>query len=176
MNLQPMRAINRKVSVLALGAAVLLIPWMVALGLTLPQRYTARHWRLLWIGFDVFEVAVLTHVAWSAWLRRQVTIVGSIVAATLLFSDAWFDVVTSIGNRDAWVTIATALAGELPLALFFLWVARRILVRMVSTIHLAQGGTGPPPRLREALVLAEAVGSHRSAPGDSAAGCGPDPS
>ncbi len=55
------------------------------------------------------------------------------------------------------MTIATALAGELPLALFFLGVARRILVRMVAALHRAQGGDGPPPRLRDARVLAHPV-------------------
>jgi len=123
-----MRMINRRVATLAGAAVLFMIPWMVHLGLTLPGRYDAQHWRLLWVGFDTFEVVVLVHVAWSAWFRRQVTLVSAIVAGTLLFSDAWFDVVTSFGSRDEWVTLSTALAGELPLALFFFWIARRILV------------------------------------------------
>jgi hypothetical protein len=158
--------INRRVSALAAAAVVFMIPWMIFLGLTLPQRYNAQQWRLVWIGFDVFEVAVLAHVAWSAWFRRQLTLVGSIVAATLLFSDAWFDVITSIGNRDEWVTLATALLGELPLAIFFLWVARRILVRMVAVVHAAEGGNGPPPRLRDARVLTQVIGSSSATTGE----------
>jgi hypothetical protein len=153
-----MRMINRRVSALAVAAVVFMIPWMIYLGLTLPQRYDARQWELVWIGFDVFEVAVLLHVAWSAWFRRQLTLVSTIVAATLLFSDAWFDVITSIGNRDEWITLATALLGEIPLALFFMWVARRILLRMVAAVHVAEGGSGPPPRLRDARVLTQAIG------------------
>jgi len=152
-----MRMVNRRVSTLAAAAVVFMVPWMVFLGFTLPPRYVAHQWQLLWIGFDVFEVAALAHLAWSAWFRRQITLVSSIIVATLLFSDAWFDVITSIGSRDEWVTIATALAGELPLALFFFWVARRILVRMVAALHSAQGGDGPPPRLRDARVLAHPV-------------------
>ena len=142
-----------------------MIPWIVFLGFTLPQRYDARQWQLVWIGFDVFEVVVLAHVAWSAWFRRQLTLVSTIVAATLLFSDAWFDVITSIGNRDEWVTLATALVGELPLGFFFIWIARRILVRMVAVLHVAQGNKGPPPRLRDSHVLTEAVGPSRATPG-----------
>jgi len=160
-----MKMINRRVSALAATAVVFMIPWMIYLGLTLPQRYDARQWELVWIGFDVFEVAVLLHIAWSAWFRRQLTLVSTIVAATLLFSDAWFDVITSIGNRDEWVTLATALLGEIPLALFFLWVARRILLRMVAVIHAAEGGSGPPPRLRDARVLTQAIGSGRTGTG-----------
>jgi hypothetical protein len=157
--------INRRVSALAVAAVVFMIPWMIYLGLTLPQRYDARQWELVWIGFDVFEVAVLLHVAWSAWFRRQLTLVSTIVAATLLFSDAWFDVITSIGNRDEWITLATALLGEIPLALFFMWVARRILLRMVAAVHAAEGGSGPPPRLRDAQVLAQAIGSSAATTG-----------
>lgn len=159
----PTKTINRRVSALAATVALFMIPWMIFLGLTLPPHYEARHWQLLWIGFDVFEVAALAHVAWSAWFRRQVTLVSTIVAAVLLFSDAWFDVITSFGNRDQWVTIATALLGELPLAFFFLWIARRILLRMVASLHLAQGGHGPPPPLRQARVLAHAVRPERAA-------------
>jgi hypothetical protein len=130
---------------------------MAFLALTLPPRYDARHWRLLWIGFDVFEVAALAHVAWSAWFRRQVTLVSSIIVATLLFSDAWFDVITSFGSKGEWITLATAFVVELPLALFFLWIARRILVRMVAALHGAKGAEGPPPRLRDAHVLAQSL-------------------
>ena len=157
-----MRMINRRVAALAAAAIMFMIPWMVFLGVTLPPRYEARHWQLLWIGFDVFEVAALAHVAWSAWFRRQVTLVSTIVVATLLFSDAWFDVITSFGSRDEWVTLATAFAGELPLALFFFWIARRILVRMVTALHIARGGDGPPPRLRDARILAHAIGPGRA--------------
>lgn len=170
-----MRMINRRVSTLASTAVVFLVPWMVFLGFTLPPRYVAHQWRLLWIGFDVFEVAVLAHVAWSAWFRRQVTLVSSIIVATLLFSDAWFDVITSIGSRDEWVTIATALAGELPLALFFFWVARRILVRMVAALHSAEGSDGPPPRLRHARVLAHPVRRSPAAAWDHRGPLGDDP-
>ena len=33
-----------------------LLPWMVYLGLTLPHRYEARHWSVLWIGYDAIEL------------------------------------------------------------------------------------------------------------------------
>ena len=45
-------------------------------------------------------------------------LVMAIIAGTLLFCDAWFDVITSWGNRDHWVTVITALFAELPLAAF----------------------------------------------------------
>ncbi len=152
-----MKIINRQVSVLAATVAVFMVPWMVFLGVTLPPRYDAHHWRLLWVGFDVLEVSVLLHVAWSAWFRRQITLVSSLIVATLLFSDAWFDVITSIGSRGEWITIATALGGEIPLALFFLWISRRILIRMVTALYNAEGRGEAPPRLRDVRILAHPI-------------------
>ena len=32
------------------------------------------------------------------------------------------DILTSIGHKDQWITLATGLGSELPLALFFFWL------------------------------------------------------
>ncbi|MGC8463896.1 MAG: hypothetical protein ACP5P9_09555 [Acidimicrobiales bacterium] len=149
--------LNRHVAALAAAAVLFLIPWIAYLSISLPRRYDAHHWRLVWIGFDVFEILALAHVARSAWSRRRVTLVSALIVGTLLFSDAWFDVVTSLGNTDAWVSIATALGAELPLSFFFFWIARRILVRTVAVLHDAQGATGPRPRLRDSSLLAHSL-------------------
>lgn len=114
---------------LAAGIVVVtacMVPWVVFLGITLPPDYRVRHWDLLWIGFDGGVVAVLAYTAWAGWFRRRVTVAGLHVAATLLVCDAWFDVVTGLGHRDAWVSVVSALVGELPLAGAFVWLSRRI--------------------------------------------------
>jgi hypothetical protein len=163
------RELNRHVAALAGAAVVFLIPWIVFLAVSLPRRYDAHHWRLVWIGFDIFEVLALAHIARSAWSRRRVTLVSSLIVGTLLFSDAWFDVVTSLGNADQWETIATALGAELPLSLFFFWLARRILVRTLAAIHEAQGSAGPEPRLRDTHLLSHSLRARtaEAAPADS---------
>jgi hypothetical protein len=120
---------NRAVAVATAVMAGALIPWIILLGFTLPPRYDAGHWRLLWVGYDVAEVAVLAFAAWAAWFRRQILITISLVAAVLLFCDAWFDIVTSWGRRDQWVTLATGLGAEIPLGLFFLWLFRLLVLR-----------------------------------------------
>ena len=51
-------------------------------------------------------------------------IVGLIVSSTLLVCDAWFDVVTSLGTEDEMLTLLTALAIELPLAIYFALLTR----------------------------------------------------
>ena len=124
--------------VLAIGTLILaaaLVPWIIFLGFTLPPHYTARNWQLLWIGYDAAEVTVLILVAWTAWFRRQFLGTVSLVAAVLLFCDAWFDVVTSWGHHDQWVSLATAIGAEMPLGLFFLWLYRQLILRSLTAFH-----------------------------------------
>ena len=116
-----------------------MIPWTVFLGYTLPRRYEAGHWSLLWIGFDVILYAVLSAFAWLTWKRRQLMLVMAIIAGTLLFCDAWFDVITSWGNRDHWVTVITALFAELPLAALMFWLAYRAIRRSLTAYYAIIG-------------------------------------
>lgn len=159
---------NRVIAGVLLAIAVGLVPWIVFLGFSLPPHYEARHWPLLWIGYDAAEVAVLAYAAWAAWFRRQILAATSLVAATLMFCDAWFDVVTSFGGRDQWVTLATAFGGEIPLGLFFVWLYHSIVMRSLIAYHEAAHDGEPPTKMRAARLLFDVEG-HLSPRG------GPDP-
>jgi len=144
---------HARLATLILIVAAGLAPWTIFLGLTLPPKYNAGHWNVLWTGFDVALVCVLGYAAWAAWFRRQILATTAIVAGTLLLCDAWFDIVTSIGHRDQWLTLLTGFGGELPLAVFFFWLYRRIVLSTLAASHQALGD-GPPPRhLRDAHIL-----------------------
>ena len=147
--------LGRLIAVAVGLAALFMIPWTVFLGYTLPRRYDARHWSLLWIGFDVILCVVLISFAWLTWKRRQLMLVTAIIAGTLLFCDAWFDVITSWGNRDHWVTVITALFAELPLAAFMFWLAYRAIRRSLAAYYCISGQGDHPPGLLRApgLVL-----------------------
>ena len=140
-------------STVLLVAATAMIVWTIFLGLTLPRKYDAGHWDLLWTGFDVGLFCVLGYAAWAAWFRRQVLATTAIVAGTLLLCDAWFDIVTSIGHRDQWLTLLTGLGGELPLAVFFFWLYRRIVLNTLAAFHQRLGDDPPPRRLRDVEIL-----------------------
>jgi hypothetical protein len=143
-----------RIIAIAVGvAAFFMIPWTVFLGYTLPRRYDARHWSLLWIGFDVILCAVLITFAWLTWKRRQLMLVMAIIAGTLLFCDAWFDVITSWGNRDHWVTVITALFAELPLAAFMFWLAYRAIRRSLAAYYALMGQADQLPGLLHAPAL-----------------------
>jgi len=130
-----------------------LVPWTVFLGESLPPEYNAGHWDLLWTGFDVGLILVLGYAAWAAWFHRQIIATTAIVAGTLLLCDAWFDIITSIGHRDQWVTLLTGFGGELPLAVFFFWLYRRIVLATLATFHERLGDGENPRRLRDTQIL-----------------------
>lgn len=92
-----------------------LIPWIIYLGFTLPADYHARNWSLTWIGFDVVLVLMMAATAYLGWQRRVMLILPAFGTGVLLIVDAWFDMVTA-DPSDVWVSVGTAVLGEIPLA------------------------------------------------------------
>jgi hypothetical protein len=141
------------VAVVFLVMAAGLVPWTIYLGFSLPPKYHAGHWALLWTGFDVALICVLAYASWAAWFQRQIIATTALVAGVLLLCDAWFDIVTSYGHGDEWMTLLTGFGGEIPLGLLFLWLYRRIVLATLAAYH-ARIGDGPAPRrLRDAHVM-----------------------
>lgn len=117
------------VPLFALGA-LLLVPWVVLLAVTLPSHHRAAHWDVAWVGFDVLLALLLLTVAISAW-RRSPWLEGAATAtATLLVVDAWFDVLTSSTNGELLVALVEAALVELPLALVCVLLARAVEHRL----------------------------------------------
>lgn len=105
-------------------SALLLVPWVVLLVYLLPSAHRAAHWDIAWSGFDVALAMLLTAVAVAAW-RRSLWLEGAATAAaTLLFVDAWFDVLTSSTRVELIVALVEAIFVELPLAVLCLLLAR----------------------------------------------------
>ncbi len=98
-------------------AAVVLIPWAIALGNMLPSRHVANHWDAAWTGFDVILALSLLATAYAALRRRDSARLLAAVSGTLLLCDAWFDLLTSSPGRDLELAIVLAVVGELPLAI-----------------------------------------------------------
>ena len=105
-------------------ASLVLIPWVVLLVISLPSTHQSAHWDIAWGGLDVMLALVLLAVAISAW-RRSPWLEGAATAATtLLFVDAWFDVLTSSTRAEFAIAITEAVVVELPLAFLCLLLAR----------------------------------------------------
>ena len=91
---------------------------------TLPSEHRAAHWDVAWAGFDIALALLLLAVAGAARRRSSWFEGAATAAATLLFVDAWFDVLTSSTQSQLLVAIAEALLVELPLAGLCLLLAR----------------------------------------------------
>lgn len=116
-------------AVLALGACVAMVPWTYMLAMTLPQRYVTHHWDTTWVGFDILLLAsfAATGIAALAARRRGHALwAATIVTATLLCCDAWFDITTATRASLA-SSVVTAVAGNLPLAGLMLFLGYRAL-------------------------------------------------
>ncbi|MFJ9563933.1 hypothetical protein ACIRQQ_28355 [Streptomyces fuscichromogenes] len=138
-----------------------LVPWTVYLAVSLPDRFEARYWPLVWVGFDVMLLVSLVGAGVAVWLRRQALIPMSFVAATLLVCDAWFDISLSLGRDDVWGSIASAVLVELPLAFLLVMRARRVLKVSARLAWQRLGLAGEPPPLYKLplfVALASASG------------------
>lgn len=104
--------------------ALLTLPWIGYLALTLPRHAVTVHYRAAWVGFDLGLVAMLTLTAWYAWRGHRLVVPAAGATATMLLVDAWFDVVTTPGGPDLALSILLAALVELPLAGVCVWIAR----------------------------------------------------
>jgi hypothetical protein len=122
-----------------IGCSIAMIPWIVYLSLTLPENYVAHNWPLTWVGFDVLLVGFMVATAVFGYLRRQVLLFAAFTSGVLLICDAWFDLMTA-GPDDVWLSVVTALFIEVPLAIFMIRGAQRIMRLTMSRLWLLDPG------------------------------------
>jgi hypothetical protein len=131
--------VSRWVAPVFIVCSVVLIPWIVYLGLSLPARQVSRHYDAAWVGFDVFELIALAATGYFALRRSRYLALASASAATLLVCDAWFDVLTSPRHQMI-ESIALAVFVELPLAGVCGWLSyhtERLAERRINVVPRA---------------------------------------
>jgi hypothetical protein len=111
---------------LMIGGSIAMIPWLAYLSVTLPENYVAHNWPATWLGFDALLVGFMVATAVFGYLRRQVLLLAAFTSGVLLICDAWFDLMTA-GPHDIRLSVITALGIELPLAIFMITGALRIM-------------------------------------------------
>ncbi len=134
--------VSRWVAPTFIFCSVVLIPWIVYLGFSLPTRQISRHYDLAWVGFDVFELIALAATGYFAFRRSRYLALASASAATLLVVDAWFDVVTAPRHQLLQAVVLAAVI-ELPLAGVCTWLS-------YHTQHLADRRISVMPARRNA--------------------------
>lgn len=112
----------RRVGVLLLGCAVVMVPWSVYVFRSLPRRAEAAHFDLAWGGFDVLLTLSLFATAYQALARTRWLSTTAAATATLLLVDAWFDVVTAPPGGPRHEAVLSAALVELPLMAGCLWL------------------------------------------------------
>jgi hypothetical protein len=125
--------------VLMIGAIVGLIPWTVYLAITLPDKYIAHNWPATWVGFDILILIFMGVTAVLGLLRRQLLVLTAFTTGILLICDAWFDVMTA-APVDRWLSVLTAVLGELPLAIILITGALRILRLTATRLYVLDPG------------------------------------
>ena len=166
----PRRVLARWIIPVYALLALALVPWVVWLAWTLPERSVSAHYRLGWVGFDVLLCGALARTAWLAWRRSPFVVNVASATAALLVVDAWFDVTTSPGGEDLLVSAVTALGVELPLAVFSLVIAAR------AQIQIARSGLEARSLLLRLLGSGSAFGVADPAPSEKpVANPAPDP-
>lgn len=149
---------NRRIALFVIMTiCVMLAAWIAYLTLTLPTRYTARHWRGVWVGLDIAELCGFAATFLASWKQRQILILFMIVTGTLLLCDAWFDVALSYGTSGARMSVIAALTAEIPLALLLYGGARRLLRITALEVMRAEGITGPVPPLWRMPLFADGL-------------------
>ena len=154
---------RRRLSIVAAAiGALVMLPWIGYLASSLPLAESGGAWRVAWVGFDIMLAFVLMTTAWLGFRRRQVAILGLLVASTMLVTDAWFDVALSYGTREQWGAILSAALLEVPFAILLASSAISILQRTSSTVAQLRGHEGNPPSLwhQQFLVGPPASGSN----------------
>jgi uncharacterized membrane protein len=103
---------------------VVLIPWTLVLAYRLPARHTSHHWDVAWVGFDLALAGALAATGWTIARRPAWAPSAAAVAATLLFCDAWFDIVLASGRDEQVEAVLEAALVEIPLAIVLVVLAR----------------------------------------------------
>lgn len=102
--------------------AMIMVPWTVYIGETLPARQSSPHYDVAWAGFDVILLVALAATGLTALRRSRYLSLAATASAVLLVVDAWFDVMTTPGAQVA-ESIVLAVLVELPLAVLCGWLA-----------------------------------------------------
>jgi hypothetical protein len=127
--------------------AVILLPWIVYIGITLPSRQLSPNYDIAWTGFDLMLFSALASTAYFALRRSRYLSTAAVASAVLLTADAWFDVMTTPGTERI-ESVLLCLLVELPLAGLCLWLSHHTLQISERRVVLLKRLAGRPARER----------------------------
>ena len=106
--------------------ALIMVPWTIYIGFSLPARQLSPNYDLAWAGFDVLLLSLLAITGYFALRRSRYLAPAASATAALLVVDAWFDCMTTPAP-ERWQSIVLCALIELPLAGVCLWLSYHTL-------------------------------------------------
>jgi len=159
-NVRPRRSAGGVAALVAGGVAVVLLPWVLILAVTLPSTYQANHWKLAWIGLDLAIAVTAGLTAFLLHRRDPRAALTAVAAGTLLIADAWFDISTSGPGLDHNLALAQALLLEVPLAIGAYVLASRTLKLAPQRPERATIGLSTPVQVPRGVPSRPDRGAH----------------
>lgn len=103
--------------------AIILLPWTIYLGASLPTHHLSAHWDVSWTGLDVGLIVTMLATGILAYRRSRWIVITSSSVGSLLLVDAWFDVMSERRLSDLHQAIVLAIFVELPLAIISYYIS-----------------------------------------------------
>jgi hypothetical protein len=116
-------SVPRWFPILCVVAVVVLIPLFIIVASVAPRTAQLHNLRLFWTGLDIFELIGMALTGWCLFRRSRYVAVTATITGTLLFSDAWFNFVTTVGKQHR-AAFVMALV-EVPASFYSFVIARR---------------------------------------------------
>jgi hypothetical protein len=120
-------------------AGLFMIPWVLYLSVSLPEKAMDSHWALAWVGLDSGEALAL--FATGRFLKRADNrcALTATAAAALLLADAWFDVTAAAPGGELAIAIVMAAGVEIPVAIVCAVLALRLVRHPFPQSETADG-------------------------------------
>lgn len=109
--------------------ALVLIPWTIYLGSSLPQRHLSAHWNVSWTGLDIGLTIALLATGLCAYMKSMWVVITASTAGSFLLLDAWFDVLSEHTSSLFHQAVLSAIVFEIPLAIMSYYLAGHALHR-----------------------------------------------
>ena len=107
--------------------AIILLPWTIYLGASLPAHHLSAHWDISWTGLDVGIIVAMSLTGLFAYLKSRWIIISSTTVGSLLLVDSWFDVMSERRAAQLHESIILAVLVEIPLAIISYYIAYKTL-------------------------------------------------
>lgn len=119
------------------ASAILLVPWIIYLAISLPGEHKVRNWDVMWVGFDGIELLLLALTLYFGLRRRVLVILSAFATGVVLLCDAWFDLLTATPG-ELWQSVLAAVLIEIPLAAVLMSSAFRAIRAASALLWLSE--------------------------------------